>query len=262
MNITDLLKAHMTPLWEGEGDGGSGAGAGAGGTGSGDGGDGGSGEGTGDGGTGEGEGTQGSGKTTLTGKQDSEGEGSGEGGDGQQSQEGSEDGDQGKKTGDAPDDFKFEAPEGTDESFNPQIETYNTDVQKWLTDNPEATAQDALKWVADRQVEAVNKAAKDQVDAYAQQLDDWDKEARSDKELSGPDGQAHDANMAIASKAVLKLGSPALVKLLDETGFGEHPEFKRVFLKVGNLLKDSDVFTDNPGGNKGDDVLASRYDKS
>ncbi len=245
MNITDLLRGHMTPLFEGEGEGGSGAGAGEGGAGTGEGG---AGEGTGEG-TGSGEGGT---KLTSPDEQNSgEGEGSGEGsGDGSDQSQNSQDGDQGDNTDDSSGEFTVATPEGADEATTQAIETFNGDVKSWLKDNPNATPSDALKWAAERQIAAVNAATEAQSEAFDTQLTEWDTQSRADKEMAGDDGQQFDANLAVAVKAVDKLGTPELKVLLDQSGLGNHPEVIRFAMRAGKSLSDSPVFT---GGGNGVD---------
>jgi len=39
---------------------------------------------------------------------------------------------------------------------------------------------------------------------------------------------------------VNKFGSPNLIKTLDETGFGDHPELIRLLSKIGKTMKEDD----------------------
>lgn len=74
--------------------------------------------------------------------------------------------------------------------------------------------------------------AQRQSDAYAQQVEDWGKAARDDKEFGGA---AFDANVAQAQKAIGQFGSPELKTLLQD-GLGNHPELIRFCVRVGKAI--------------------------
>ena len=74
--------------------------------------------------------------------------------------------------------------------------------------------------------------AQRQSDAYAQQVEDWGKSARGDKEFGGA---AFDANVALAQKAIVQFGTPELKTLLAD-GLGNHPELIRFCVKVGKAI--------------------------
>ncbi len=74
--------------------------------------------------------------------------------------------------------------------------------------------------------------AQGQSDAYAQQVEDWGKAARDDKEFGGA---AFDASVAQAQKAIGQFGSPELKTLLAD-GLGNHPELIRFCVRVGKAI--------------------------
>lgn len=74
--------------------------------------------------------------------------------------------------------------------------------------------------------------------AMAQQIEDWGKQARDDKDLGGA---AFDANVQTAQKAIARFGSPALKELLDTSGFGNHPEVLRFCLSIGKAISEDGV---------------------
>ena len=71
-----------------------------------------------------------------------------------------------------------------------------------------------------------------QSDAYAQQVEEWGKAARDDKEFGGT---AFDANVKHAQTAIGKFGSPELKALLAD-GLGNHPELIRFCVRVGKAI--------------------------
>jgi len=78
----------------------------------------------------------------------------------------------------------------------------------------------------------------------------WKSQTKSDKEFGG---DKFDSNMAVAKKALDKFGSPALRKLLNESGMGDHPDVIRLFFKVGQAISE-DRFVAGRGGEGSVDV--------
>jgi hypothetical protein len=72
----------------------------------------------------------------------------------------------------------------------------------------------------------------------------WVAAAKVDKEFGG-DKLA--ANLAVAKHGFTEFASPELRTMLDETGFGDHPEVVRMFFKIGQKLS-GDTFVPNGGG--------------
>ncbi len=80
-------------------------------------------------------------------------------------------------------------------------------------------------------------------DSYNQTVKDWVTEAKADNEIGG---ETFDANVGLAKRAIDSFGTPKLVQVLDQTGLGSHPEFIRLFTRIGKLIKE-----DDPGGGHG-----------
>lgn len=89
------------------------------------------------------------------------------------------------------------------------------------------------------QVQADSKASSD---SYNQTVKDWVEEGKNDAEYGG---DKYDENVGLANRAVDKFGTPKLVEVLKQTGLGNHPEFVRLFTRIGKLIKE-----DDPGGNE------------
>jgi hypothetical protein len=75
---------------------------------------------------------------------------------------------------------------------------------------------------------------------------DWRDAAESDTEYGKG---AYDASVLTARKAMREVGEPALLKALEDTGMGDHPEFIRFFYRVGKLIEEDSVTL---GGSKMD----------
>jgi hypothetical protein len=69
--------------------------------------------------------------------------------------------------------------------------------------------------------------------AQEQQVVKWAEEAKADKEIGGPN---FDANLKTAQQALRQFGDPALTKLLNETGLGNHKAMIGLFAKIGKAI--------------------------
>lgn len=67
------------------------------------------------------------------------------------------------------------------------------------------------------------------------QRESWAAALKTDGEIGGKN---FDANVQVAQKAIARFGSPALKKVLNATGLGNHPEFVRFCLKVGQAISE------------------------
>ncbi len=132
--------------------------------------------------------------------------------------------DQDKPEG-APEQYaEFALPEGF------QVDTAVMDEFKGLAKElnlPQETAQ--------KLVDLQAKVETARAEAFSQQVTDWKNTCRNDKEYGGKD---FEANAAVANKALVEYGSPELVKMLQETQLGNHPEMVRAFYKIGKALEE------------------------
>lgn len=92
---------------------------------------------------------------------------------------------------------------------------------------------------ANAHVETVHKATAE-----------WLNMAKADKEIGG---DALEANVAIAKKALDTFGTDSLKQMLQVSGLGNHPEVIRVFHKIGKAISE-DGFVSGDKGNKGSDA--------
>lgn len=86
-----------------------------------------------------------------------------------------------------------------------------------------------------------------QMTAHKQRVETWAADLKKDPEIAGQDGAVYDANIARAKMVVAKFASPALIKMLNDSGYGNHPELVRMMVNIGKAMKE-DSF--HPG--KGD----------
>lgn len=81
--------------------------------------------------------------------------------------------------------------------------------------------------------------------AFEQQTKEWEASARADAEIGGA---KFDATVARSNKTMSAFGSPELVRLMNTTGFGNHPEFIRFFARVGEKISEDTL---HRGGEQG-----------
>lgn len=138
---------------------------------------------------------------------------------------------------DAPTEFALEAPEGMTE-YAADFEAYSTASNEWLQANPDATAEDALRFAAEYQGNRVEQLMQDIANAPQENADKWESDLRADPSFGGAD---YDANVAIAVRAIDQLGSDDLKDQLSRTGLGSHPDLVKAFYEAGKLLSEAPV---------------------
>jgi 3-oxoacyl-ACP reductase-like protein len=110
----------------------------------------------------------------------------------------------------------------------------------------QATVEGFSKLVADSGVKAEqaqkivdfyagvqSQAQAAQQEAQQKTIAGWVTEVKADPEVAGADGKQFDANMAAAVRAVKDFGGEPLVKLLNESGLGNHPLLVKAFVAIG-----------------------------
>jgi hypothetical protein len=84
----------------------------------------------------------------------------------------------------------------------------------------------------------VNAFWGDKVVAYKEATDRWVGQVVDDKEIGGVEANA---NAELAKKVIQRFGSEELKKLLKTTGYGNHPELVRIFVRIGKTMKEDDL---------------------
>ena len=137
----------------------------------------------------------------------------------------------------APEQYEFntkvaDAPEELD----PDVVTAFGDVAKEL-DLP----QDAAQKVLDKMAPVIQAK---QAKVLEQVRSDWANDSQSDSEFGG---EALTANLDIAKTALDTFGTDAFKSLLQETGFGNHPEIIRFMYRAGKAISE-DSYVGNSEG--------------
>lgn len=71
----------------------------------------------------------------------------------------------------------------------------------------------------------------------------WQDATRADKEFGG---DKLNASLAVAQKALKQFGSPELNELVVGAGLGDHPEFIRLLVNVGNATSEAPIVNGGP----------------
>jgi len=150
----------------------------------------------------------------------------------------SETSEQGVKEG-APEKYEFNA-EVADapQKLDPEVLTAFGDVAKEL-DLPQEDAQKVLDKVAPVIQERQAKML-EQVRA------DWANESQTDEEFGG---EALNENLNVAKQALDAFGTDAFKSLLQETGFGNHPEIIRFMYRAGKAISEDSYVGNSEGAN-------------
>lgn len=168
----------------------------------------------------------------------------------------SESGDKEDNTESQSEEWKLTAPEGM-EAYQADFDSFGSEMGDWLKANPEATAQDALAEAANRQARLVAEMQTESVKAFERQVSEWETAARKDETIGG---DKFDENVAVALKGLEAVGDADVKRLLNDSGFGSHPSFVKMFHKIGSLVKDDDIVGQARGA--GGDALSQRYPSS
>ena len=134
--------------------------------------------------------------------------------------------------------YELKLPEGS--ALAPDLVEQTIAFAKEHKISPEA----AQKILETRDADSKDFAASMQ-ETFNTKVERWAQDARKDPEIAGKDGSAFDATVATAMRARDKFATPAMIKLLNETGFGNHPEVIKLFSRIGAAMKE-DKFV--PGG--------------
>jgi hypothetical protein len=75
---------------------------------------------------------------------------------------------------------------------------------------------------------------------FKETVEEWKAQAAKDTEYGGAE---FTRNVELAKRVVSRYGSDEFVKALDESGFGNHPELLRVFVRIGNAMGEDRLVT-------------------
>lgn len=130
-----------------------------------------------------------------------------------------------------PEKYDLKMPEGSplDKSYVDKIASYAKE---------QGLSNEQAQKVLEREHSVVSDFAKKQQENHNQLVDTWAKQVESDNEIGG---QNYKQNVELASRVVKRFGSDTFIKGLNDTGFGNHPEFVRVFTRIGKAMSDDQL---------------------
>ena len=99
-------------------------------------------------------------------------------------------------------------------------------------------SQEQAQALLERESEAVAGFAKAQKDNYEKTVDEWAKQTESDPEVGG---ENYKKNVELASRVIKRFGSETLIKALNDTGYGNHPELVRAFTRIGKAMSEDQL---------------------
>lgn len=80
------------------------------------------------------------------------------------------------------------------------------------------------------------------MEQHSTRVAEWAHQAETDPEIGGA---KFEQNLASARRGLDAVGSPALKQIIGDSGYGNHPEFLRMFAKIGALVGEGQQ---QPGG--------------
>lgn len=122
----------------------------------------------------------------------------------------------------------------------------------------QAGAQRLIDMATKNSESLMKKASDAQNKAWTDARTGWKAELASDPEIGGA---KFAESKALAGKAVAKFGSPRLIAEVFNSGWGDHPELFKVFVKIGKSLGEDTAVEGAPLGSS-EQSVASRLFKS
>lgn len=139
----------------------------------------------------------------------------------------------------APEKYDLKLPDGStlDQSAIERVATYAKE---------KGLSQEMAQAVLEREHMAVDSYSKSIDEQWKAQQAQWTQTVQSDKEMGGA---AFKENVELAHRVIKKYASEEFVNALESSGFGNHPELMRVFLRIGKQMSEDKLVL--PGAQAG-----------
>lgn len=147
--------------------------------------------------------------------------------------------DEGEKA-EVPEKYEWNKPEG----FEGELDQAAIEQFEPIAKELGLTQEQADKLVGIH-AESLQSAQQHAAEQHSQQMETWTNELRNDPEFGGAN---FDANLKSAQKAVKEFGSEGLIKALDETGMGNHPDLVRTFAMIGKSISEDGFVSGGKSG--------------
>lgn len=146
----------------------------------------------------------------------------------------------------------FKLPEGVklEAADVTELQTY-AKTHNLTQEQAQALVDRTLKTRGDTETAVIAK----QQEAVKQLATDWKTQTQADKEIGGDNLTA---SLATAVKARDAFGSPELIRILNDSGMGNHPEVVRFFAKVGKAMSEDKFVQGTANGGNAANPEAAR----
>lgn len=108
-------------------------------------------------------------------------------------------------------------------------------------------SKDDAQKLLDMQHEAVSQFETEKLDEFKQTVEAWKSQASTDPEYGG-DNFAR--NVELAKRVISRFSNNDFVQALDASGFGNHPELLRTFVRIGQAMGEDQLVTNKPTGSQ------------
>jgi hypothetical protein len=149
----------------------------------------------------------------------------------------------------APEKYEFKAPEGKSYDAN-LLAAFEAGARD------SNLTQDAAQKLLDSMAPKIQERQTEELVAIRK---GWYEASQADKEFGGANLEQ---NLGIAATALKEFGSPELSRLLVSTGFSNHPEVIRAFVKIGQKLSSDKFVAGSPQSHPTVDATKILYDNT
>lgn len=151
----------------------------------------------------------------------------------------------GEQQSQVPDSYELKAPDGYEQA---QLEQFS-ELAKGLGLNNEQ-AQKLL----DQQAEQKQQFEASALDSFKELTAQWEEQAKADSEIGG---EKFERSLQYADKALTQFATPEFKQILNDSGYGNHPEMVRIFARIGQKLSEDNMVADEQrkGGEQDDAKL-------
>jgi len=105
-------------------------------------------------------------------------------------------------------------------------------------------SNEAAQKLLESQHEAISSIEAERQAQFKETVDAWKEQAQKDAEYGG---DHFSRNVELAKRVVSRYGSEEFQRALDESGFGNHPELLRVFVRIGQAMGEDRLVTSAAG---------------
>lgn len=96
-------------------------------------------------------------------------------------------------------------------------------------------SNEAAQKILNRESKAVAGYQEDKKAEVEEIRKGWQGEVKADKELGG---ENYERSAEISQRVIARFGTPKLIEIMEDTRFGDHPEFVRFTKRIGEIMTD------------------------